>query len=65
MPQSRTKRVSIQKLAIIYRMDRGQATPEDMLSIHSGVFSGIPESKGLEFGNWLDRCRQTIDVYEE
>ena len=65
MPQSRTTRVSLQKLAIIYRMDRSEATTAEMLSIPPGVISRVPESKGMEFGAWLDRCRQTIDVYEE
>ena len=65
MPQSRTNRISQQKLAIIYRMDRSQATTAEMLSIPPVVIFGVPESKGMEFGLWLDRCRQTIDVYEE
>lgn len=65
MPQSRTTRVSLQKLAIIYRMDRSQASVSEMLSIPAGMVFGVPESRGREFGAWLDICRQTIDVYEE
>jgi len=58
-------RVSMEKLAIVYRADRGLENIEAMETIEQEVLDKIPSSDGLGFADFLALCQNTIDVYEE
>jgi hypothetical protein len=63
-----SRRISIARLEAIYGIQHGvigDETRKVLMHLTPEDFRAVPDSSGQTFGEWFDRIKQIIDVYED